>query len=140
MADSCGWCGRPRPAGRGRRWCSHGCRQAAYRARRRADAALRARVVLLEICEELRIAVLALERVVTEGAEQRVPSPGAHARAAREIGELTEELTRVAVLADRAAGAQWARIGAGVGLSAEAARARYGHWRLHPEIWPSLQR
>ena len=33
VTAACGVCGRPLPAGRPRRWCSDGCRQAAWRRR-----------------------------------------------------------------------------------------------------------
>ncbi|MEV7995839.1 hypothetical protein AB0O67_29280 [Streptomyces sp. NPDC086077] len=43
--------------------------------------------------------------------------------------ELAEQLVRAAVWADRQAGASWAQIGAGLGISAEAARGRFGRVR-----------
>ncbi|MFE7528541.1 hypothetical protein ACFU7Y_22890 [Kitasatospora sp. NPDC057542] len=59
--------------------------------------------------------------------------PGVHSAAAIDFQNLVRELVRCAVLADREAGATWADIGAQLGISAEAARARYGHIRL---LWP----
>ncbi|WP_158716110.1 hypothetical protein [Streptomyces sp. NRRL B-24720] len=43
--------------------------------------------------------------------------------------ELAGQLVRAAVLADRQAGANWSQIGAGLGISAEAARSRFGRIR-----------
>ncbi|MFB7225894.1 hypothetical protein ACWD4L_32790 [Streptomyces sp. NPDC002596] len=45
------------------------------------------------------------------------------------MSDLAGELVRAAVLADRQAGASWAQIGAGLGISAEAARSRFGRNR-----------
>ncbi|MET8188731.1 hypothetical protein [Streptomyces sp. NPDC005078] len=45
------------------------------------------------------------------------------------MSDLAGELVRTAVLADRQAGASWAQIGAGLGISAEAARSRFGRSR-----------
>ncbi|WP_461715506.1 hypothetical protein [Streptomyces sp. DSM 41036] len=56
-------------------------------------------------------------------------APGWHCAAVARIPDLAGELVRAAVLADRRAGASWAQIGAGLGISAEAARARFGRTR-----------
>ncbi|WP_328889207.1 hypothetical protein [Streptomyces sp. NBC_00316] len=45
------------------------------------------------------------------------------------MSDLAGQLVRAAVLADRQAGASWAQIGAGLGISAEAARSRFGRNR-----------
>ncbi|MET7565308.1 hypothetical protein ABZS95_34955 [Streptomyces sp. NPDC005479] len=45
------------------------------------------------------------------------------------MSDLAGKLVRTAVLADRQAGASWAQIGAGLGISAEAARSRFGRSR-----------
>lgn len=42
------------------------------------------------------------------------------------VPDLAGQLVRAAVLADRRAGASWAQIGEGLGVSAEAARGRFG--------------
>ncbi|KJK47990.1 hypothetical protein [Streptomyces sp. NRRL F-4428] len=55
--------------------------------------------------------------------------PGWHCAAVARIPDLAGELVRAAVLADRRAGASWAEVGAGLGISAEAARARFGRTR-----------
>ncbi|MER5959025.1 hypothetical protein [Streptomyces sp. NPDC001893] len=69
-------------------------------------------------------------------AEQRSleqPSPGWpagwHCAAVARVPDLAGALVRAAVLADRRAGASWAQIGAGLGISAEAARSRFGRTR-----------
>ncbi|GHI50121.1 hypothetical protein ScoT_62950 [Streptomyces albidoflavus] len=58
------------------------------------------------------------------------PSPGSppgwHCAAAARVPDLAGELVRAVVAADRRAGASWAEIGVGLGVRAEAARARFG--------------
>lgn len=56
---------------------------------------------------------------------------GWHPAAVARIPELAGELVRAAIVADRRAGASWAEIGRGLGISTEAARARFGRTR-HP--------
>ncbi|MFE0775436.1 hypothetical protein [Streptomyces sp. NPDC058861] len=58
---------------------------------------------------------------------------GLHSTAAADFDHLHSELVRCAVIADREAGATWEQIGRPYGLSADAARARYGRARL---VWP----
>ncbi|MFI6688091.1 hypothetical protein [Streptomyces sp. NPDC050485] len=58
---------------------------------------------------------------------------GLHSIAAADFRHLSGELVRCAVIADREAGATWEQIGRPHGLSADAARARYGRARL---LWP----
>lgn len=61
------------------------------------------------------------------------PRPGSPVRwncaAVARVSDLAGQLVRAAVLADRQAGASWAQIGAGLGISAEAARSRFGRSR-----------
>ncbi|MFJ6121481.1 hypothetical protein [Streptomyces sp. NPDC092129] len=52
-----------------------------------------------------------------------------HSAAVAPVPDLAGELVRAAVRADRQAGASWAQIGAGLGISAEAARGRFGRTR-----------
>ncbi|MFE9005461.1 GAF domain-containing protein [Streptomyces sp. NPDC007875] len=59
----------------------------------------------------------------------REAAVGCHCAAVAEVPGLTEQLVRYAVLADRQAGVGWARIGATFGISAEAARRRFGRVR-----------
>ncbi|MEU6652490.1 SpoIIE family protein phosphatase [Streptomyces sp. NPDC046900] len=128
MGDvGCGWCGAPLPhqAGRNRRYCSPAHRQAAWRARKRWEAAATARQALVLAGAEL----LARAQTVAQqmGGASPAPAPGAgcHSAAVAEVLELAERLVRHAVLADRQAGASWARIGAGLGISGGAARNRF---------------
>ncbi|KOT46696.1 hypothetical protein ADK41_00235 [Streptomyces caelestis] len=58
---------------------------------------------------------------------------GLHSTAAADFRHLASELVRCAVIADREVGATWEQIGRPHGLSADAARARYGRARL---LWP----
>ncbi|RFC78425.1 helix-turn-helix domain-containing protein [Streptomyces sp. AcE210] len=61
------------------------------------------------------------------------PRPGSpvgwNCAAVARVSDLAGQLVRAAVLADRQAGASWAQIGAGLGISAEAARSRFGRSR-----------
>lgn len=62
-----------------------------------------------------------------------LPPPGPctqwHSAAVARVSDLAGQLVRAAVRADRQAGASWAQIGAGLGISAEAARSRFGRTR-----------
>ncbi|MFE0509149.1 hypothetical protein [Streptomyces sp. NPDC058964] len=49
-----------------------------------------------------------------------------------QVRELAGQLVRCAVLADRRAGATWTQIGAALGISADAARSRFGRVRGSP--------
>ncbi|MER6997155.1 SpoIIE family protein phosphatase [Streptomyces sp. NPDC000410] len=77
-----------------------------------------------------------LARVQTAAQRAGDPSPersaaaGSLCASVAEVPGLAEQLVRQAVLVDRQAGAGWARIGAGLGISGEAARSRFG--RGHP--------
>ncbi|MBL1104472.1 hypothetical protein JK361_07650 [Streptomyces sp. 5-8] len=127
MGDArCAWCGAALPdsAGAGRRYCHAGHRQAAWRARRRwsqAEAARRTLVtagsMLLTQVEQELAGMAADDGTALEGA--------AHCTAVARIPRLTERLVRLAVLADRQAGASWPQIGRALGISGEAARARF---------------
>ncbi|MFE6806614.1 hypothetical protein ACFVEN_33880 [Streptomyces sp. NPDC057681] len=61
------------------------------------------------------------------------PPPGSpvgwNCAAVARVSDLAGQLVRAAVLADRQAGASWAQIGVGLGISAEAARSRFGRSR-----------
>ncbi|MFF4975679.1 SpoIIE family protein phosphatase [Streptomyces sp. NPDC001083] len=131
----CGWCDEPLPreAGPNRRYCGPAHRQAAWRARRRWEAAAHARHALVLADAEL------LSRARTMSQETEADDParraataghgaasGVHSAAAAEILGLAEQLVRSAVRADRQAGADWTRVGAGLGMSGAAARRRFG--------------
>ncbi|MDX3207712.1 hypothetical protein ABZZ79_22705 [Streptomyces sp. NPDC006458] len=135
MDDRCAWCGAELPGGRRRRYCPRprSCRQEAYRERRRAAAALRARIALLQISREIRARCEALELLVADAVGNERADAGLHSTAAADFRHLTSELVRCAVIADREVSATWEQIGRPHGLSADAARARYGRARL---LWP----
>ncbi|WP_143169163.1 hypothetical protein [Streptomyces sp. NBRC 110465] len=135
MSDTCAWCGSVISAKGGRRYCPRPrlCRQAAYQDRQRAAAAFRARIALLQIGGEIRGRCEALEQAVADAVDSRRAAPGLHSTAAADFASLTRELVRVAVIADRAAGATWEDIGRPHELTADAARARWGRLSL---IWP----
>ncbi|MEU4303822.1 hypothetical protein [Kitasatospora aureofaciens] len=82
---------------------------------------------------ELRAHALALDELIGGALHAGQALPGAHCIAAADFQQLTRELVRCAVIADREAGATWATIGEALGLSADAARARCGNVRL---LWP----
>ncbi|MFJ5779894.1 hypothetical protein [Streptomyces sp. NPDC093094] len=126
----CGWCGAwlPGPTGHGRRYCQPAHRQAAWRARRRWQEAAPERNRVAAAGEVLLSQVKGLAQVPGSPPSPGTP-PGWHCAAVARIPELAGELVRAAVLADRRAGASWAQIGAGLGISAEAARARFGRAR-----------
>ncbi|ARF82043.1 hypothetical protein ACIG0C_35625 [Kitasatospora aureofaciens] len=90
-------------------------------------------MALLQISQELQTHALALDELIAEALHAQQGLPGAHRTAAADFQQLTRELVRCAVIADREAGATWATIGKALGLSADTARARYGKVRL---LWP----
>ncbi|MEU4863940.1 hypothetical protein ACIG0C_35115 [Kitasatospora aureofaciens] len=90
-------------------------------------------MVLLQISQELQAHALALDELIAGALHAQQGLPGAHRTTAADFQQLTRELVRCAVIADREAGATWATIGEALGLSADAARARYGQVRL---LWP----
>ncbi|MFD8415497.1 hypothetical protein ACFV2Q_27670 [Streptomyces sp. NPDC059650] len=128
----CAWCGAPLERPRAR-YCTAAHRQAAYRARRHADAAVRARVALYQVSGELLARSYALRMALDQIIGQRDPAPGMHTHMAADVQHLARELVRVAAIADRQAGATWSQIGDALGITADAARARYGHIRLITE-------
>lgn len=68
------------------------------------------------------------QAVTRSAGEERDRGEASSCRSASvaEARELSEQLVRPAVVADRWAGASWAQIGAGHGISAEAARRPSG--------------
>ncbi|MFD7833957.1 hypothetical protein [Streptomyces sp. NPDC059761] len=54
--------------------------------------------------------------------------PGVFGLAAAGIARRAQDLVRVCVLEERAAGIPWEKIGEPFGLTADAARKRWGHW------------
>ena len=142
MSTTCGWCGARLPSGRGgvRRYCRPAHRQAAYRARRREARSVRAainpQVAMAFIAEDLTVQVEVVKELIADLTEHgRHATEGLHSAAVARFPDLVEELVRCAVIADRRSGATWAQIGAALGLTANAARARHGHRQLAVE-WP----
>ncbi|MFI0421703.1 hypothetical protein [Spongiactinospora sp. 9N601] len=91
----------------------------------------RLRAALAWTLQEARTQTHAVDNLTGDLSVARKPGPGLHTRAVREFAELAAEAVRLAVLADRQAGASWAQVGAGLGISADAARRRYGRLRFH---------
>ncbi|MGW2506157.1 hypothetical protein ACWCXL_34620 [Streptomyces sp. NPDC001588] len=132
MSDvRCAWCGVSLPgvARPGRRYCGPAHRQAAWRARRRWQSGAQAREAMAAAGADLLLQV----RLAAQQAGQDDPAGCCSAAVAR-VPELSEQLVRLAVAADRRAGASWAEIGAHLGLSAEAARGRFAR-RARPSPW-----
>ncbi|MGW9028383.1 hypothetical protein ACWGQ5_30385 [Streptomyces sp. NPDC055722] len=118
----CAWCGVSLPgvARPGRRYCGPAHRQAAWRARRRWQMGATARAAMAAAGADLLLQVqTAAERACEDG------GAGCCTAAVARVPELSEQLVRLAVAADRRAGASWAQIGAHLGMSAEAARGRF---------------
>ncbi len=76
---------------------------------------------------DLLARVQAVARQTNDLSPAREAAVGCHCAAVAEVPGLADRLVRYAVLADRQAGASWARIGAALGTSGEAARRRFGH-------------
>jgi hypothetical protein len=113
MGDvGCGWCGVPLPhqAGRNRRYCRPAHRQAAWRARRRWEAAATARQALVLAGAELLARAQAVAQQMGGASPAPAPAAGCHSAAVAEVLELAERLVRHAVLADRQAGAKGVRL------------------------------
>ncbi|MGV9849857.1 SpoIIE family protein phosphatase [Streptomyces sp. NPDC003442] len=81
---------------------------------------------------DLLARVQAVARQTGDPSPAREAAVGCHCAAVAEVPGLAERLVRYAVLADRQAGASWARIGAALGTSGEAARRRFGRMRDLP--------
>jgi hypothetical protein len=136
----CLWCGRPLGAGPARRrYCARPrlCRDQAYRDRRRAAHALPERLALARAGHQVEEQLLALREVLLIGVLQQDRWPGVFALAAANLERRVEGLVCVCVLQERAAGATGAQIGDPFGISADAARKRWGRWELtHREEIP----
>ncbi|MET8946780.1 SpoIIE family protein phosphatase [Streptomyces sp. NPDC004542] len=130
----CGWCGTPLPdqGGAQRRYCRPAHRQAAWRARRRSEGAATARQAMVLADAEL----LARARTVLHQADDLPAGQaamGGNSAAVAEVFRLAGQLVERAVLADRRAGASWARIGAALGITGTTARRRFGRVEAAPE-------
>lgn len=92
---------------------------------------------MVYIAEDLTVRIEALKELLGELAmTQRLAEPGLHCQAVAKLNDIVDDLIGCAVIADRRTGATWATIGEAFGLTADAARARYGHRRLAVE-WPN---
>jgi hypothetical protein len=88
------------------------------------------------IAEDMTVLVEALKELVGDlAAYRRLGGGGMHSMAVAGFPPLVEDLIACAVIADRRSGATWAQIGRALDLTADAARARYGHRHLTVE-WP----
>ncbi|MET7390385.1 hypothetical protein ACFYPT_10550 [Streptomyces sp. NPDC005529] len=124
----CGWCGTPLSPQHGRRYCRSAHRQAAWRARQHWQKAAPSREAMARAGEDLADRLQAVAQQVHQQPWPGMPA-GFHCTGVACVPELAGRLVRAAVLADRQAGASWTQIGAGLGISAEAARSRFGRMR-----------
>ncbi|MER6926681.1 hypothetical protein ABT314_48655, partial [Streptomyces spiralis] len=99
-------------------------RQAAWRPRRRWSKAEAARRTLVTVGSML-LAQVERELAGMADGEGRSLEAAAHCAAVACFPRLTDHLVRLAVLADRQAGASWPQIGRALGVSGDAARARF---------------
>ncbi|MFJ9371343.1 hypothetical protein ACIRRA_44045 [Nocardia sp. NPDC101769] len=99
-------------------------------------SAINPQVAMAFIAEDLTVQVEVVKELIVDLTEHgRLATGGVHSTAVARFPGLVEDLVACAVIADRRSGATWAQIGAALGLTADAARARYGHRRLAVE-WP----
>lgn len=134
-ASQCLWCGRPfAEAPSRRRYCARPrlCRDRAYRDRRRAKQAQPARSALARAGYSLDSHLGNVREVLLQAVLQEDACPGVFALAAAGIESRTQTLVRVCVLEERAAGTSWEKIGEPFGITADAARKRWGRWELVP--------
>ncbi|MFJ4866179.1 hypothetical protein [Streptomyces sp. NPDC088748] len=132
----CLWCGQGLGEGSPRRrYCGRPrlCRDRAYRDRRRAKQAQPARNVLARAGYSLDSHLGTVREVLLRAVLQEDAWPGVFALAAAGIERRTQTLVRVCVLEERAAGTSWEKIGEPFGISADAARKRWGRWELAPQ-------
>ncbi|MDX3867213.1 hypothetical protein [Streptomyces europaeiscabiei] len=132
----CWWCGAPfgEDVSPRRRYCPRPrlCRDQAYRDSRKAKNAMPARDVLARAGYSLDTHLQNVREVLLQAVLQEDAWPGVFALAAAGIESRAADLVRVCVLEERAAGTSWAAIGEPFGISADAARKRWGHWALAP--------
>lgn len=131
----CLWCGKALGEGSlRRRYCARPrlCRDRAYRDRSRAKGVLRERGALARAGHSLDSHLGNLREVLLQAIWQEDTWPGVFALAAAGVEQRAQDLVRVCVLEERAAGTSWEVIGKPFGISADAARKRWGHWVLAP--------
>lgn len=99
-------------------------------------AAINPQVAMVFIAEDLTVQVEVVKELIADLTEHgSLAVGGLHSTAVARFPDLVEDLVACAVIADRRSGATWAQIGAALGLTANAARARHGHRQLVEE-WP----
>ncbi len=76
------------------------------------------------------------ESLAAVGAQGALAARAAHCTAVAGLPVLVDRLVRLAVRADRQAGASWPQIGAALGISGEAARGRYARRAATPDGVP----
>ncbi|MBZ3918160.1 hypothetical protein [Streptomyces acidiscabies] len=139
----CLWCGQPLGEGpASRRYCARPrlCRDRAYRDRRRAKAAMPERLALARAGHRVDEQVQAIREVLLQAVLQGDAWPGVFSLAAAVLERRTQDLVRVCVIEDRAAGTTWAQVAEPFGITPDAARKRWGHWGLaHREEIPEGQ-
>lgn len=136
LGPRCLWCGQPLADGpASRRYCSRPrlCRDRAYRDRRRAKQAQPARGALARAGYSLDRHLQNVRDVLLQAVLQEDAWPGVFALAAAGIESRAADLVRVCVIEERAAGTPWEQIGEPFGITADAARKRWGHWALAPD-------
>jgi hypothetical protein len=143
MDDSgprCLWCGEALGEGSvRRRYCARPrlCRDRAYRNRRRAKEVVPERLALARAGHRVDEQLQAIREVLLRAVAQEDAWPGVFALAAARLEERTQDLVRVCVIEDRAAGATWAQIAEPFEITPDAARKRWGRWELaHREEIP----
>jgi len=92
---------------------------------------------LIDDVQSRLTALTALLGELADGPDHRrqLAPAGIHAHAVAELPALIDDLVGAAVIADRRSGSRWADIGAGLGVTGQSARARYGRRRMAIE-WP----
>jgi hypothetical protein len=102
----------------------------AYRARRSAGKTREPREATAFFGHELQVRVEALWEVLLETVLAEGRAPGLLAMAVADVEVHTRDLVVAAVLAERAAGSSWARIGEAFGITEDAARHRWRGYAL----------
>jgi len=93
-------------------------------------AAMPERLALARAGHRVDEQVQAIREVLMQAVLQGDSWPGVFALAAAVLERHTQDLVRVCVIEDRAAGATWAQIAERFEITPDAARKRWGHWHL----------
>lgn len=135
---TCAWCSEQLPPRAGRVYCPRPrlCRDRAYRSRKRATAAVPERGALAACGHQLQTYLDDVREILLDAVLYSDPFPGVFASAAAGVETRANQLVLVAVLEERRVGATWAQIGEPFGLSADAARKRWGRYELRDRPTP----